>query len=367
MFISPHLHDYRERISIDGEWISPRAVIEGIAMMRPVLDTMAAEGIEHPTEFEVTTALAFLYFARKQPDFVLLEVGLGGEIDSTNVVIPLVSVLTNIGMDHMDYLGETLEEIAKVKAGIIKEGVPVVTAVDKREALRVIEQNAQSKQARLVKVGHDVRWEKNKGKENRFDYYGLTGSYAECDLSLLGEHQFVNASTALAVCEILQLEHAIELEEAAFRAGLRSVQWPGRLEIVCDRPKVLLDGAHNVDGMQALKKALTQYAGGPFARDKLFLCIGMLRDKEIEKVMDLIAPLADEIIVTKPNSPRAGDWRYVAVLARKHLDPRHVHVIEDPVSAVQEAQKQMSAADLLCVTGSLYMISEVSKFFRNRN
>jgi dihydrofolate synthase/folylpolyglutamate synthase len=362
MFVSPHLHDYRERISINGELISPGEVIAGFGKIQPVLKAMVAEGVEHPTEFEVTTALALLYFSQKKPDFVLLEVGLGGEIDSTNVATPLISVLTNIGMDHLDYLGNTLEEITTVKAGIIKEGIPVVTSADKPAALKVIEEQAQKKKAKLFKVGQDIRWQRTAEKLNSFSYQGLKENYYDLKLALDGEHQFTNATTALAVCEVLKEQYAVSVPEKAMREGLKNVSWPGRLELVSLEPKILLDGAHNVDGMKALAKALVDYENDLYRRERLVLCLGMLKDKEIEKALGIILPLAAEVIVTKPDSPRAGDWEYVAQLAKKHLGGDRVHTVEDPTLAIQEGLKRLNIKDMLCVTGSLYMIAPIRKY-----
>jgi dihydrofolate synthase/folylpolyglutamate synthase len=362
MFTSPHLHDFRERITINGEMISPEDVVSGINRLKPYLEEMERLGIEHPTEFEVCTALALCYFAEKQPDLVLLEVGLGGEIDSTNVVTPLISVLTSIGMDHMDYLGDTLEAIAGVKAGIIKENVPVITSSDRPEVLKVIEDRAAQKGSRLIEVGRDVHWQHAADGLWRFSYEGLYWSYSDLELALLGEHQFTNAAAALAVCEVLVETYSLNIPVNAVREGLKAVRWPGRLEILLQNPKVLLDGAHNADGMLSLAKALQQYADGPLRRNRLLLCLGMLRDKEIEKAVEIIAPLADEIIVTKPDSPRAGDWEYVARIAQKYLAQENVLTVEDPAEAVRKGLENMKPDDLLCVTGSLYMISGVRKF-----
>ncbi|MCM1566534.1 MAG: folylpolyglutamate synthase/dihydrofolate synthase family protein [Candidatus Dehalobacter alkaniphilus] len=362
MFTSPHLHDFRERITINGEMISPEDVVSGINKLKPHLEEMVSLGIEHPTEFEVCTALALCYFAERQPDLVLLEVGLGGEIDSTNVVTPLISVLTSIGMDHMDYLGDTLQAITGVKAGIIKDGVPVVTSSDKPEVLKVIEERAAQKGSRMIEVGRDVHWRHPGDGSQRFGYEGLCWSYPDLELALLGEHQFTNAAAALAVCEVLVETYSLDISESAVREGLKAVRWPGRLELLLRNPRVLLDGAHNADGMMSLAKALQQYAGGPLRRNRLLLCLGMLRDKEIEKAVEIIAPLADKIIVTKPDSPRAGDWEYVARIAEKYLTQENVLTVEDPAGAVRKGLEIMKPGDLLCVTGSLYMISGVRKF-----
>ncbi len=361
MYISPHLHDFRERISINGEMIQAEDVVTGMDVIRPHLQALLAEGLEHPTEFEVSTALALLYLARKQPDFVLLEVGLGGAIDSTNVVQPLISVITNIGMDHMNYLGNTIKEIALVKAGIIKEGVPVVTSA-KAEALNVIQEYAARKGSEVIVVGQDVRWEMIGRDDNSFNYDGLTSSYPELKLSLQGEHQFINAATAIAVIELLRDRFGSDIPDIAIRQGLSTVKWPGRLELISENPKILLDGAHNIDGMKSLVDALRKYQEGLYKHKRLILCLGMLGDKEIEKAVGIIAPLADAIVVTKPSSPRAGDWEYIAFLAGEYLAKDSIHVIEDPILAVDKCLEMLNPEDMLCITGSLYMLGPVRQY-----
>lgn len=367
MFISPHLHDFRERISINGELIQPEDIVIGMNEIRPQLNILLAEGVEHPTEFEVSTALALLYFAKKRPDFVLMEVGLGGEIDSTNVVHPLISVITHIGMDHMDYLGTTIEEIAQVKAGIIKEGIPVVTSATKPQALQIIEEQAHKKGSELIMVGRDIRWQRVEEDLDCFDYCGLTGFYPKLKLRLQGEHQFINASTALVVVEILQTRFGYHISETAIRQGLNTVKWPGRLELISENPKILLDGAHNVDGMESLAQALRQYAQGLYKRDRLIICLGMLGDKEIVQAVSIIGPLADEIVVTKPDSLRAADWEYPAILVAEYLTNNNIHVIEDPILAVHKCLEIMDGGDMLCVTGSLYLIAPVREYLKNFN
>ncbi|MEL1133913.1 folylpolyglutamate synthase/dihydrofolate synthase family protein [Desulfitobacterium sp. THU1] len=353
VFTSPHLHDYRERITINGKMIPKGDVIKLIQMLRPHLEDLVRQGVEHPTEFEVNTAMALKYFAEQKVDFVVLEVGLGGAIDSTNVVKPLISVITNVGMDHMNYLGETYEEIAQVKAGIIKAGAITVTATHRPEALNVIREKAKAVGSPLWVVGEDVSWETRwSGElEQEFDLVGLRGVYSKLRLRLVGEHQVVNAATAVTVCEVLKSEYGIGLERKNVYQGLYKTLWPGRLELLSLKPKILLDGAHNVDGAEALTKALTI-----FQRQRLILCMGMLGDKEREKVVNLLAPLADEVIVTKPNSPRAGDWQYLAHLIEEKGKP--VTIIEEPREAMQEAFSRLAMEDMLCVTGSLYMIAD---------
>lgn len=353
VFTSPHLHDYRERMTINGQMISKEKVIQMISRVRPHLEDMVEKGCEHPTEFEVSTAMALLYFAEEELDFAIIEVGLGGAIDSTNVVSPLISVITNVGLDHMDYLGADVVSIARVKAGIIKSSSCVVTATDNLEVLNVLRETTEALNVPLWIVGEDVRFESNwSGElEQEFDLIGLHSTYPKLRLNLIGFHQVRNASTAVTVCELLQSEYGVSIPREAIYAGLREVEWIGRLELLSLQPKILLDGAHNVDGARALALALPLYT-----RNRLVLCLGMLADKEREKVVDMLVPLADEIIITCPNSPRAGDWKALASLAELHGRP--VKCIESPKEAVAFALSCLKENDMLCVTGSLYMLAD---------
>lgn len=353
VFTSPHMHDWRERMVINGQMIPKERVIQVIKRAVQHLEDMVAEGFEHPTEFEVSTALAFLYFAEEKVDFAVIEVGLGGEIDSTNVVSPLISVITNVGMDHMDYLGADVVTIAKVKAGIIKPNSIVVTASENPEVIQVLREQAKATGVPLWLVGEDVRWEsKWSGElEQEFDLAGLHAIYSKLRLKLIGLHQLRNAATAVTVCEVLQSEYGVSISREAIYAGLSEVEWPGRLELLSLKPKVLLDGAHNVDGAVALTLALPLYT-----RDHLVLCLGMLADKEREKVVNMLVPLADEIIITRPDSPRAGDWRALGSLAEEHGKP--VTCIENPKEAVVFALSRLGENDMLCVTGSIYMLAD---------
>ncbi len=352
VFTSPHLHSYRERVAINGVLIAADSVAQLLTRLKEVLDRMVADGHEHPTEFEVSTALALLYFYEQQVDIAVIEVGLGGAIDSTNVVTPLVSVITNVGMDHMDYLGNTLREIAAIKAGIIKPGIPVVTASGEPEVLQVIEQVCAAKQSDLIKVYDVYRWTSLEAGPTgqSFNLSGPGGSYPGLEIRLAGAHQLGNAATALAVLDVLTAKHHLAISREAVYSGLKLASWPGRLELV--RPGVLCDGAHNLDGAKTLAAALKQL----FTYRRLILCIGMLADKERTKVLAELVPLADAVVVTKPNSPRAGDWQQMAREAAKYV--REVYIVEEIAEAVDRALSLQQEGDLVCVTGSLYMIAE---------
>lgn len=353
VFTSPHLNDYRERMTINGEMIPKQELTYLVDSLRPHLEQIIHDGVEHPTEFEVSTTLAFMYFAQQRVDFTVIEVGLGGAIDSTNVVQPLISVITNVGMDHMDLLGKTLEEIASVKAGILKPKSVAITAAERPEVLQVIRERSKTLNIPLWVVGEDVRWDSRWSSEleQEFDLSGLHNDYSQLRLRLVGAHQIKNAATAITVCEVLGSEYGVAIPQEAIYSGLQKTRWPGRLEVLSLEPKVLIDGAHNVDGANSLADALQL-----FSRRRLILCLGMLGDKEREKVAEILLPLADEVIITKPNSPRAGNWEYLGSLVKDKGLP--VTIIESPTRAVIEGFQRLHPGDMLCVTGSLYMISE---------
>ncbi|SFG76352.1 dihydrofolate synthase / folylpolyglutamate synthase [Desulfotomaculum arcticum] len=361
-FTSPHLHSFTERYLINNQEIKPERVAQLISVLRPHLESMVAEGFEHPTEFEVSTAMAFCYFEEEKVDFLVLEVGLGGAIDSTNVVTPILSVITNVAMDHMDYLGYTIAEIASVKAGIIKPGAPVVTASDKPEALEIIESVCKEQGCRLVRVGRDVSWARggHSLQGQFFDYNGAAWKMKDLWISFLGSHQVINAATAVASLEVLQ-QQGVNIEEDALREGLAATIWPARLELIGTNPPVLVDAAHNYDGARCLRQALDEY----FPEKRIIMVLGMLGDKERSKVVAELAPRAGHVIITKPNSPRAGDWMQMADEARRYLS--RVDTIENIAQAVALAINLAGEGDLICVTGSFYMVAEareaVLKFY----
>lgn len=354
-FTSPHLHSYTERYRINGEEITKERVAEIIERLRPHLDSMVAEGFEHPTEFEVSTAAGFLYFYEEKVDFLVLEVGLGGAIDSTNVVNPILSVITNVAMDHMDYLGHTITEIAGIKAGIIKQNVPVVTAAGHEDALRVIRQVCREKKSPLVLVGTDISW-RFEGNEpfpagQRFTVYGRLKEYKDLQITLLGRHQLQNAAIAVAVVELLT-EQGVKVSEEALKQGLADTRWPARFEIISGKPTVVIDGAHNYDGARSLRNALEEY----FPGRPMVLVLGMLGDKERGKVVAELAPGTRAVVVTRPNSPRAGDWQLLAAEAQKHT--REIHLIEQIPDAVRMGLELAEQDGVVCITGSLYMVAE---------
>lgn len=360
LFTSPHIHSYTERYMINGEPISKEKFAELLTRIRPLLEQMVQDGHEHPTEFEVCTALAFLYFFEEKVDFLVLEVGLGGAIDSTNVVEnPLVSVITNVTFDHMDYLGRTIREIATVKAGIIKPGGHVVTAAEDPQALEVIAARCRENKASLLRVGKEITWELKEATPDgtAFHLQSPWGSYRDLWVPLAGQYQGKNAATALGVLEILRNVHGVRLGfPEDLRRGFASSRWPARLELLSKTPGILVDVSHNHDGARTLRAALE----GIYRYRRLILVMGMLGDKEREKVVAELAPLADTVIITRPISPRAGDWQKLADEARRYVS--RVHLIEEICDAVDAALQAAGPEDLVCITGSFYMVSDARAY-----
>lgn len=374
-FTSPHLHSYTERFTVNGTQISRRRVARLIAALRPHLEGMVAEGYEHPTEFEVSTAIAFKFFLEERVDFLVLEVGLGGSIDSTNVVEnPLVTVITNVSLDHMEYLGGTVAEIAEKKAGIIKRGVPLVTAAADPEALSVIFRVAREKEAPVTRVlgltgeGAEVPFSCRKvtfrGGEfslagQRLTVQGLKDEYENLFLPLLGRHQLANAATAVAVAELLA-EKGYGIGREAIYAGLAGAVWPARLEVFWGEPAVVVDGAHNHDGARSLRRALDDY----FPDKGIILVLGMLQDKEHARVVDELVPRARAVVVTRPDSPRAEGWERVAEEARRHLPA--VYAVESVKDALARAFQLAGGQEVVVVTGSLYMVADARKILKTK-
>ncbi|MDO7786263.1 bifunctional folylpolyglutamate synthase/dihydrofolate synthase [Desulforamulus aquiferis] len=361
-FTSPHLHSYTERFVINGVAIPEIKLVELISYIKPFLEEMVSDGYEHPTEFEVSTALALVYFEREATDYVVLEVGMGGAIDSTNIVTPLVSVITNVSLDHVDYLGGTVEEIARVKAGIIKQNTPVITAAE-GSPLEIIREVAKEKDCPLVQIGKQATWVSDKSflaGQQKFTVYGLKDTY-HINLPLIGEHQQINAATAIAGVEVLLSLKGECLSPQTIEEGLSMVKWPGRLEILTHKPMTIIDGAHNLAGAIVLRRALEKY----FSGRSIIMILGMLADKERAKVVAELAPLAKTIIVTRSNSPRAGDWQRVAQYAREYV--KDVMVEECVEKAVELALNNAGSEELVCITGSLYMIAEARQFLISKD
>lgn len=357
-YTSPHLQSVTERICVDGRPITEREFSSLLEKIIPAVEETDAETGDPLTYFEVTTAMAFLHFARRKVDLGVIEVGLGGRLDATNLVRSRVQVITGVAFDHMAELGNTLEKIAFEKAGIVKEGSTVVTAVSHPGALDVVAAACAEKGCSLKQYGKDFQiiYQLTYGMETgkigqALGIRGLLREYADLYLPLLGEHQGINAACAVAACEAYAGSPA-ELSFTEVEAGLRRVTSPGRLEVVSLHPLVLLDGAHNPEGVARLAQVIRN----DLDYEKLVLVIGILEDKDLHRMLKTLLPLADTVVVTQSSEQRAAPARKLANLVRKM--GYDCVVVEDIGEAVKFARTLAAVTDMVCVTGSLYTVGE---------
>jgi len=348
LYTSPHLIDFRERIRVQGEDISEEQVCDLTARIR-----QAAEPLGSLTFFEFTTAMAFLNFFDQQIDIAVIEVGLGGRYDATNVLDPLGVLITGIGFDHEIYLGPTLPEIAREKAGIIRHPVPVVLGMMPDNVKPVFETIAHEYGAQVK--GYDQDFSISQTSPTAFTYHGLRESMSDLQTNLLGRHQMENAACALALLESSTSER-FPLSVESMRVGLQQVRWKGRLQIVQHDPLVILDGAHNPLGAQVLFDFLQSQLHDCPDR-KIIVVLGMMQDKHHYEYLQILLPLIDTLILTKPHMNRAA-----SVEELRRVVPRgdmKTLVLVEPWEAYCQAHQVARRTDLICVTGSLFLVGEV--------
>jgi dihydrofolate synthase/folylpolyglutamate synthase len=405
LFTSPHLVDFRERFQINSRLISKARTLE---LIREVKAKVRAE--EPPTFFEFVTAMALVYFFREKVDLAVMEVGLGGRLDATNIIRPLITVITNISLEHQDHLGKTLEKIAREKAGIIKSGVPLVTGVGQKKVQGLIEKKCRKKQVPMLLAGRDFRT--RKAGEGIFSYFGFRisdcgmkepfgvrssewevgkdsgyrrqgarwtkdegrGSMNQLSvipqsairnpklkglqLALLGDHQIKNAGLALAVIQLLQKKYPVSEEKV--REGLAKVTWPGRIEVLSKKPWIVLDGAHNPGAMRTLTKNLPKV----FSYKKFLLVFGMMKDKNIKQTLKYLILYADKIFLTRTEYDRSADPEYVNRLIQgKRLRPL---VFPNIPLAIKQAMKEAGPNDLILITGSLFVVGEARAWWERK-
>jgi dihydrofolate synthase/folylpolyglutamate synthase len=353
LYTSPHLHSWRERIRIDGEMISEAELAKLVSDLRLYVEEVNERATYGElTTFEFLTCMAFAYFGQKGVKFQVLEVGMGGKFDATSVITPMVAIITTIGLDHTDVLGDTIAQIAAEKCGIIKPESTVVISPQPTEAAEVIEKTCAERGAKLITVGKDVSWQAlESGLDGqRFEVKGRKGSY-ELFLPILGEHQLINAATAVAALEVLA-EKGFELPAESIAQGLAKIEWPGRFQVLRRNPPLVVDGAHNIDAARSLKKALKQY----FDFEKAILVMGASDDKNIKGVIAELVPLFDRVIVTRSRHPRAmAPAPLAAEFARHGIK---VRIAEDVPTALSQALNMAGEKDLVCLAGSLFIVGE---------
>lgn len=354
LYTSPHLVRFNERFRLNEQDIEDEEIMAVFERVRAVVDER-----EPPTFFEMTTAMALSLFAAKGVDWAILEVGMGGRLDATNVVQPQLTIISNVSFDHQEFLGSTLSRIAREKAGIIKKQVPLITAVKQPVALAVIKIQCSALNAPCYRLGRQIKV-RTLG-ERRFSYSGLGWRLEKLHLPLAGRHQVVNAATALGGLEVLERWGYYNLVEEQIREGLVKTRWPGRLELLGMQPPVLLDGAHNYAGIMALRQALQE----EYTYRRLIVVLGIMADKDLRGMFLRLAPLADRIILTRPKYERAAEPESLRALAGEFAE--RTELIRPVGEALERAIGLATSEDLVLVTGSLYFIGEVKEIQEEKN
>ena len=357
LYTSPHMHDYTERICINGMQISHAELIALVDELRPLFDSL-----QQVTTFEITTALALFYFARQQVDVAVVEVGLGGRLDATNILLPKVAVITSISYDHTQILGETLAEIAGEKAGIIKPLTPVVCSPQKDEALQVIEQIAAERAAPLVLVGRDYAYQAEAHSLDgqsllvwrRGDSSADTAAPQRLNIPLLGAHQLENAATAYAAIDVFR-QRGLPVGDEAIVRGFPATKWPGRFEILSREPALVIDSAHNRDSSAKLAQTVRQY----FPSRRVLLIFGASEDKDIAGMLAELLPLAEQVIFTRSFHPRAAEPQHLVEIAAQYDVP--MRIVPEVSDAFEAALQATSAGHLILATGSIFIATAVKE------
>ena len=361
LYTSPHLIDIRERIQVNHELISKGLFAKCLARLAPIARKFPDKN--RPTFFELITAVAFMHFAAQKVDVAIVETGLGGRLDSTNVLKPQVCGLTEISFDHTYQLGNTLEKIAAEKAGIFKSGVPIISTPQPKEVRKVFQKIARAAKAPLAFTGEDIefscRFESNRdaGPHTRVCLATASSKFEHLAVPLLGEHQAVNCGLALALLAELK-EKGLAIDDQLAIEGLAKTELPGRMEIICDDPRVLVDGAHNAASMEALMKAIGQHV--PY--DSMVLIFGCAADKNIDAMLDHANLGADKVIFTRSNTVRMADPEDLALRFEERTG-RMAQTAATLEDALRIAASAVTRGDLICVTGSFYLAGEAKKIF----
>ncbi|MCR1949633.1 bifunctional folylpolyglutamate synthase/dihydrofolate synthase [Clostridium sp. DSM 100503] len=361
-FNSPHLEEIEETIRINDENIPEEDLVYLLKEIKPYVNKVVEEGYKHPTEFEVLTCIMFLYLYRKKVDFGVIEVGLGGRLDSTNVITPILSIITSISLDHTNILGNTIQEITSEKVGIIKESTPVLTCNQKDEAMDIIRSKALLTKSKLTIVDSndfslleivngDIPYQRVSVNFNNNTY--------TLDLGLLGKHQIINLSLAIKALEELQNLNCIKVNINKLYKGVKSVKWKGRLEVLKKDPYIVIDGAHNISGIEYLKRNIEEY----FKYKNIYLILGILADKNVEEMVKIIAPVATEVYTVTANSIRAASANELKKVVLKYNN--NCIAFDDYDNAIKLSLNKAKKDDLIVAAGSLYMIGEIRKKLNN--
>ena len=352
LYTSPHLVRFNERICIDNQPVSDEDVVASYNAVKNVY-----YGSREPTFFEFNTAMAFYEFGRHNVEWAVIETGMGGRLDATNIIIPALSIITNISLEHKLYLGNTISEITREKGGIIKKRVPVVTGVTQKNAISVLTSIAKTQSAPFYRFKDAFRVRRN--RNTSFNYFGIDHVWRHIQTGLIGNHQINNAALVLAACELL-IRNNLNLSLKNIKDGLEQNRWPGRLEMVSTSPQILLDGAHNFIAARHLARYLSKNLSD---RD-ITLIIGILDDKPYKAILKDLLPLCRKVILTRPKIDRALSPEKLYPVAQKIIS--NIHVIPDVDKAILYAIENASPKDTICIAGSLYVVGEAKELFERR-
>ncbi len=363
MFTSPHLTNFSERIQINGEEIQKKDVLRILHVIRPIAENMSTSeepGIRHPTFFEVITALCFKYFSEKNVDIAVLEVGMGGKLDATNVVHSLVSVITNVSLEHTQVLGDTVLEIAEKKAGIIKPHSIVITATENDDVYELFKQRSILSNSEIFRVGKNIHYKKTESslENQKFSLKGIVNEYPKLEIPLLGEFQIINAATAVGAVEALTY-HNIEIPFNSIIHGLKNVKWPARLEIMQQKPLVLIDAAKDVEAIKAVKNSILS----DFKYDKLISVVSISSDKKISQMLEHLGDVTDFFIFTTHKvQGRAANPNTLGKEIERWKKP--YEVIPDIEEAIKKALKSATEDDLILIIGSVFLVGEARTLWK---
>ncbi|HED24080.1 MAG TPA: bifunctional folylpolyglutamate synthase/dihydrofolate synthase [Firmicutes bacterium] len=376
LYTSPYLLSFTNRMAVNGSDIGPEELVGLVREIRPLIEKIKIDpNLGQPTEFEVVTVLALTYFARRKVDLVVLEVGLGGRLDATNVVDPLFSIITNVSLEHTAVLGDTVEAIAAEKAGIIKKERPLLTSAEDEKVIKLLKERCRKLNSPFYRVYPalpDSReqapapvavLEKIAAEGQYFSYTGFSRHLERLFIPLRGLYQLTNAATAVAAAELLS-GMGFSAGQENLRRGLAATEWPGRLERLHEKPLLIMDGAHNPASMEKLAGSLPLY----FKYRRLILVLGILADKDMKAMLGHILPLADRVVFTRPVLPRAAEPRDVAHFASENFSLAGPPVIlENYREALDWALEEAEPDDAVLVTGSLYTVSDLRAYWMGKN
>ncbi len=364
LYTSPHLVDMRERIMIDGQMIEESEFLRLLNQLVPVLRSFDEKS--RPTFFEIITTIGFMYFAEQKVDIAIIETGLGGRLDSTNVIKPEVCAITSISYDHTYQLGNALSSIAEEKAGIFKSGVPVISVPQHSEVKKVLVKSAKSAKAPIKFTGEDIdfsyRFESSRssGPHTRICLTAEHGKYEHLPVPLPGEHQAINCGLVLSVIDALKAK-GWEIDDHKALEGLAKTRLPGRMEIICDDPRILIDGAHNPASIEALIRTIGQH----ISYDSMVVIFGCAADKDIDGMLEYVSMGADKVIFTQSNSVRSADPEDLAIKFEERTG-RMAQWTRTLREALRIANSVVTTGDIICVTGSFYLAGEAKRIFTER-